>query len=45
LETCWSAGRVLKGDESALDGAGRQEWCTWVLHSSGKANSWAHEDW
>jgi hypothetical protein len=23
--TCWSAGRVLKGDESALDGAGRQE--------------------
>ena len=23
LETCWRAGRLLKGDESALDGAGR----------------------
>jgi len=34
LETCWRAGRVLKGDESALDGAGRQEWCTWVLESN-----------
>jgi len=27
-------GRVLKGDESALDGAGRQGWCTWVLEST-----------
>ena len=34
VETCWRAGRVLKGDESALDGAGRQEWCTWVLEST-----------
>jgi len=34
LEACWRAGRVLKGDESALDGAGRQEWCTWVLGST-----------
>ena len=34
LETCWRAGRVLKGDESALDSAGRQEWCTWVLEST-----------
>jgi len=25
---------VLKGDESALDGAGRQEWCTSVLEST-----------
>jgi len=24
----------VKGDESALDGAGRQEWCTWVLEST-----------
>ena len=34
LETCWRAGRVLKGDESTLDGAGRQGWCTWVLEST-----------
>jgi len=34
LETCWRAGGVLKGDESALDDAGRQEWCTWVLEST-----------
>jgi hypothetical protein len=32
LETCWRAGRVLKGDESALDGAERQ--CTLVLEST-----------
>ena len=39
---------MLKGDESALDGAGRQEWCTWVLESlqsSGRASGWLHEDW
>ena len=34
LETCWRARRVLKGDESALDGAGRQGWCTRVLEST-----------
>ena len=28
LKTCWRAGRVWKDDESALDGAGRKEWCT-----------------
>ncbi|KAJ8581056.1 hypothetical protein M405DRAFT_847282 [Rhizopogon salebrosus TDB-379] len=36
---CWRAGGVLKGDESALNGAERQELCTW------RANGWAHEDW
>ena len=48
LETCWRAGRVLKGDESALDGAGRQEWCTWVLESTAlvREGEWlVHEDW
>ena len=24
----------VEGDESALDGAGRQGWCTWVLEST-----------
>jgi hypothetical protein len=24
----------MKGDESALDGAERQKWCTWVLEGT-----------
>jgi len=39
---------MLKGDESALDGAGRQKWCSWVLESTAlvREGEWlVHEDW